>query len=399
MPTARAKSTPGRLAFLVALALVVMALMGTGCSMVVGFDTKVNEDGSGTVGVRVAADKELQSALGQQAGMGVSALFSALQSQLGSGWTTRTGTDPDGTQWTVAERSFKDPAEMQTIIAGTGGSVNPFSDVKLTQSENLFSVHTFFSGTMDTGKVTSSGDLQSQLAQIPANILSSVVKVENRLTLPGTIKSNNATEVQGSTLIWRGDGTSPSVNMTAESVTYKWGAVAAVIVVGALLIIAIALVLAVVFRRRGRQAATAGDATATEAAVVAPDTAPLPATAAEPEPTAPVASVSAAEVVVPPAEQSSVEESAPAVGAEPGVNAFPAPMPVAPEPAAEPAPPAAEPAPAAAPASPAAEPEVNAFLAPMPVQPPTEAQATSEVDGVTGAAEGATPSSPDDPSA
>ena len=134
-----------------------------------------------------------------------------------------------------ASRRIARPAELATVTTQAGGSFSPFSNVSLTRSENLFSVHTRFNGTMDTGKVTSSGDLRSRIAQIPANVLSSVVKVENRVTLPGTIKSNNTTEVQGNTLIWRGDGTSAAVTMTAESVTYKWGAVVAFIGVGALI--------------------------------------------------------------------------------------------------------------------------------------------------------------------
>ena len=251
--TAPAKWASGRLSPFVAVLLVVLALVGTGCSMIVGFDTKVNQDGSGTVGVRVAADKELQSALGEQAGVGVSALFSGLQTQMGPEWKTSTGTDPDGTQWTVAERSFADPAELETITTSNLGSASPFSNVSLTLSDSLFSVRTAFTATMDTGKVTSSGDLQSQIEQIPANILSSVVKVENRLTLPGTVEDNNATEVQGNTLIWRGDGSTPAITMTAESVSYKWGAVGAVIAIGALLVIALVVLLVVLLTRRRKR--------------------------------------------------------------------------------------------------------------------------------------------------
>jgi hypothetical protein len=346
IPRARAKPTARRSTLLAAIFLLVLALAATGCSMVVGFDTKVNEDGSGTVGLRVSADKELQSALGQQAGTGIAALFSGLQTQLGPGWTTKTGADPDGTQWSVAERSFKDPAELTKITSSVGGSASPFSNVSLTRSENLFSVHTFFSGTMDTGKVTSSGDLKSQIAQIPSNILTSVVKVENRLTLPGTIKSNNATEVQGSTLIWRGDGTSPAMSMKAESVSYKWGVVFAFIIIGALLIMALDVVLGLLLTKRGRQAATG-----TEGAV--------PAAAAGSTVVAhPSVEATAVGAVTAPVEPESPPAAETAPTAPPATNAFLEPMPVVP---AEPAS-TSEPVPVAPPAA-------NAFLGPMPIVP------------------------------
>ena len=385
--TAPAKWTPRRVPLIVALVLMVLTLAGTGCSMIVGFDTKVNQDGSGTVGVRVAADKELQSALGQQAGLGVSALFSGLQSQMGPEWKTSTGTDPDGTQWTVAARSFKDPAELETITTSTLGGASPFSDVSLTQSDSLFSVRTAFTATMDAGKVTSSPDVESQIAQIPANILSSVVKVENRLTLPGTIGSNNATEVQGNTLIWRGEGTTSAITMTAESVSYKWGAVGAAIV-GVLLIIALVVVIIVLMARRRKR----------RAAIQAPTAASGDATLDAAVAAAPAAPAQLAGPATPQLESSPAQAEIAERVSEAPLDPAPETLPAEPEPAIEPAAPVAEPPDAqASPVAPAS-PETSEFLAPLPVTSADAPGEKGEDEGAAGPAETAPPGSADDPS-
>ena len=199
-------ASPGRRAFpalLLALA-ASLVLVATGCSLIVGADTKVNPDGSGTIGVRISADKELQSALGQQgAGASIDGAFAAIEQQLGSGWKTTRGTDPDGTQWAVASHDFKDAAELQQLTSGSGSVASLYSGFSVERVQHLFRTDTTFKGTMDSSRAASQPDLQGQLSQLPAALLDSVVQVENRITLPGTVKGNNATEVRGNTLLWR----------------------------------------------------------------------------------------------------------------------------------------------------------------------------------------------------
>jgi len=246
----------------VALAFVVLLLLGlSGCKMVVGADTKVNGDGSGTIAVRLAADSELQAALGQQgAGGGLEGALDAMEQQVGEGWTRTEGTDPDGTRWVQIDRRFADPTELQAITGGDDPVGSLFSSYSVQQSKSLFSVETVFAGTMDSTGATDEPDLRDQLAQLPAQLLSSVIQVENRVSLPGSIKANNANEVQGNTLIWRQAGTAGAIDMQARSLAYRWGVIAAFVVPVVLVLVLIALALLVVLprRRRPQAAAAAG---------------------------------------------------------------------------------------------------------------------------------------------
>ena len=52
------------------IVLATLLVTLSGCSLQVGLDTTVQADGSGTIGVKLAADKALQDAL-QQAGEGL----------------------------------------------------------------------------------------------------------------------------------------------------------------------------------------------------------------------------------------------------------------------------------------------------------------------------------------
>ena len=56
---------------------------------------------------------------------------------------------------------------------------------------------------------------------LPLDMLGEIFTLENRVTLPGVIKDNNADDVQGNTLVWE-VGISDSRQMQGESVTYDW---------------------------------------------------------------------------------------------------------------------------------------------------------------------------------
>jgi len=247
------------------LALVVMILALAGCKIQIALDTKVEADGSGTIGVRLAADKEIQGLLAQQASQGD--LFAEFTRQIPKDWQVDSGTDADGTKWVSASKGFKDTTELDSLLAGQAqgglGGALAGDTFSVKQSTSLFSVTTTFDATWDAGKALA--DAQKGISDtIPLDTLSSVFQVENRLTLPGTIKDNNATEVQGNTLIWR-----PSLQgataLHARSVAVRWGIAGAFIAAGALLIVVLVVVAVLVLTRGRRRALASGPVETTEA--------------------------------------------------------------------------------------------------------------------------------------
>jgi hypothetical protein len=141
-----------------ALLLVVAALaLGLGgCTIQMALDTTVEADGSGTVGVRLAADKEIQDLMAQQAGQ-QGDLFGEFEKQVPKDWRVEKGTETNGTKWVKASKAFKDPAELDAVLSGRqaegglGGALagDTFS---VKQSRGLFRVTTTFDATWDAGK-------------------------------------------------------------------------------------------------------------------------------------------------------------------------------------------------------------------------------------------------------
>jgi hypothetical protein len=236
----------------------------------VGVNTTVNEDGSGTIGVRLAADKALQDAL-QQAGSGLGNLGSVLQGlrdklpadadmllltilgNLPTDWTVDRGTDDDGTKWISVSRSFTGPGELKQLLSSSVLSsfvdANKFS---VTQDRGLFSTKTVFSGSAGMSKVAERA--QQIDSSLPLKLLAQVLSFENSVTLPGTIEDNNADRVSGNTVVWQLE-TSGNREMNAESLVYNVGRIVGVAVaalVGLLILLAVLLVLIHDRRQRGR---------------------------------------------------------------------------------------------------------------------------------------------------
>jgi hypothetical protein len=84
---------------------------------------------------------------------------------------------------------------------------------------------------------------------LPLDLLSQVLVIENRVTLPGTIGENNADEVRDGTLVWKVE-TSDAEGMYAESVTYNWTAIVGLIVAGAIFIAALVVIVVFLLLRR-----------------------------------------------------------------------------------------------------------------------------------------------------
>ena len=275
------------------LLVVSVALLAAGCRIQIGLDTVVKENGSGTFGLRLAADKEIQDLMAQQGGG--EDLFSGLKEGMPEGWTTEEGTDPDGTKWVKATVAFKDQEELKSLLQSGGDS--PMGDlgdsqIEISQTTSLFSVNTRFAGKFDMGSALSAiGEGAGEEA--PMEMLQSIIQFENRVTLPGSIKSHNADEVQGNTLVWRPKG-SGMVEMTAESSALRWGVVGGFIG-GGVVLVALIIALIIIMVRRGRRTAPAAPPMAAAAAAVTatapgveasmPSTPPFPAPEA-PEPPA-----------------------------------------------------------------------------------------------------------------
>ncbi|MHB9149085.1 MAG: hypothetical protein ACYC33_03200 [Thermoleophilia bacterium] len=247
--SARRRSTrQGR--FVVVLLVLLLPLVA-GCKIQMALDTNIGSDGSGKVGVRLAADKEIQDLMASQGGA-EGDLFSDFEGSVPEGWDSDSGTDADGTRWVTASRSFDDPSEIKSFLEeGANGPAESVgaTEFSLTQEKGLLSVKTVFSATWDMESALAATGDQAPEGMDPS-ALSSIFEVQNRLTLPGSIKDNNADEVDGNTLIWR-PSFSGSTQMSAVSVAYRWPIVGGIAAVAVVLIAAVVII--VLLSRRGRR--------------------------------------------------------------------------------------------------------------------------------------------------
>jgi hypothetical protein len=264
------------------LLLLAVSLL-TGCSVQVATDTKVNEDGSGTVGLSLAADKELQDAIAQAAGgiagpdsflgglgdilqgvggilgriggvfglpSSIDEVFDYLLGEISGEWQMDRGTDDEGRRYVDLSRPFADPEEYEEIInEGTLSKLVRIDEVSLAQESGTFRTRTVFFTTASAGDAVASA--QSRALGITEKLLGDALVIENRLTLPGTVTDHNADEVRGDMLVWK-VGLSGSRQMYAESVSYHWGPIIAVVIAALVIIAGITVALVLILRRRRR---------------------------------------------------------------------------------------------------------------------------------------------------
>jgi hypothetical protein len=254
----------------VAIVAAALAVSISGCALRVGLDTTVNDDGSGTISIRLAADKDLQAVL-QTAGQELSGplqefigslreklppdvqtLFLMILGNIPTDWKVDRGTDPDGSAWINASRSFADPEELERIL--TTGPMSSFvgaGGLRITHSEGFFGTKTVFSGRADMGMAMAQA--QAREPGLPQELLAGILTIENRVTLPGSIRGNNADEVNGNTLVWH-LGILGGQEMYAESGRYNWGAIIGVAVAAAVGLALVVLIAVLLLRRRRRRA-------------------------------------------------------------------------------------------------------------------------------------------------
>ncbi len=291
--------------------LIALGVLLTGCTVQYGLDTKVETDGSGTVGIRLAADKELQDALSSAAdslgglgdlgdlgrlgdlgdlgmlgsilgGLGdagileelgtlgrvletlralgdltgelpasVDDLFNLILGQIPGDWQVERGTDSSGTSWVSLTRSFSDLEELKQIMSESViASIVPMDEFYITQDKGFFGTKTVFSTSLDPKDAMSGA--QGGSSSLPADLLETVLAIQNRLTLPGNIGDNNADQLEGNTLVWN-IGLSGKTEMYAESVVRNWAAIIGVIVGAVVVVALIVLAVLLLLRRRRRK--------------------------------------------------------------------------------------------------------------------------------------------------
>jgi hypothetical protein len=144
------------------------------------------------------------------------------------------GTDPEGTRWLTVSRSFSNGAEIEQAAADEEGPVRTLGlrDVSLSQEDTLFRRTTAFRAVADPGEALAGLDLSRR--DEAQQLLSSVLQIENRLTLPGRVKQTNADRREAGVLIW---AVSPdhTTEMVASSVAYRWERIGGVAAAGLLL--------------------------------------------------------------------------------------------------------------------------------------------------------------------
>lgn len=209
-----------------ALAVLVLALLGTltGCRAEMGLETHVGIDGSGTVALRVGADREMLDLLAEQ---GTEDPFTALRAAFGEEWRLTEGEETDGSRWFRAERDFSDPqdfVELARRLQQEDAGPAVLSRPSLTQESKLLTVRTTFGARVDlTAALQEAGaEGMVEAPDVDPALLARFVVIESRLTLPGSITDSNGDEIQGSTVVWR-PGLAEPVEMRAESIAYRWG--------------------------------------------------------------------------------------------------------------------------------------------------------------------------------
>lgn len=299
------------------LLLGLVALLAAGCQIKIGLETTIKDNGSGSFGFRMSADKEIQDLMTQQGGGDI---FSELATNIPEDWDVTEGTDEDGTRWVLATVDFADKAELASLLQTDEGMVSELGDssIDFEQETTLFRVVTRYRADLDAAAAMGAiGEGAGE--DVPTEMLSNIIQFENRVTLPGSIGTNNADEVQGNSLIWRPKGTGPA-EMRAESSSLRWPIVIAFIAGGLIILALIAVLIILLVRRRRPAPAAPVQEPASE-----PAPAPEAASAATPEsaPPAPTAAEPAAAVEPEPAEPEAAApepaepEAAPASIAEP----------------------------------------------------------------------------------
>ncbi len=258
-------------------ALVVLIVLGTGaCRVDTQVGIVVNENGSGTVTVRVGFDDDaLRRAPTLLQDLRTDDLKNA-------GWIVTAPTKgSDNLTYVSASKNFADPVEASKVLAEIAGPNGPFRDFAITRSRSFAKTKFTFKGTVDlTAGLESFSDseLAAQLDGKPlgddlqaiqdriGEPLDTAFQFHVLVQLPGHVTSN-ATIQATNGAIWQPklSDTQPT-KLAASSTAIRWVTVIATgvaIVAGLAVLVLVALRLVV--GRRRRRPAPRGRHTATSA--------------------------------------------------------------------------------------------------------------------------------------
>jgi hypothetical protein len=242
--------------------LALLAVLLAGCRLGVGAEVEVERDGSGTAAIVFDLDPELRDEL-DELGVDPTAELSAAASQV-AGWDVTRTVDEDGSLQVTLTRETADPEALTEAFGELTAGLSDDDPALLVDLDLAVD---------DEGAATLSGSAQLRPPVGPGVVLDDPAAVADfdaevaeavdaalTVTLPGPIETDDADEVDGSTLTWRLPvGEERSV--TATSAPPPWWSGTGLLVPGAALLIALSLAaLAWVVVRRRRAGASAGDA-------------------------------------------------------------------------------------------------------------------------------------------
>jgi hypothetical protein len=253
------------------VALVLLVVFGaSGCRVHTEIGVTVNENGSGSVTVRIGLDDDAL----RRAPNFVQALKT--DDLKAAGWTVVGPVkDPDNFTYLEASKSFANPDEANKIFTELSGNNGPFRDFALTKSRSFARTKFTFHGTVDfTAGLESFSDSEvaSQLDGKPlgddlqaiqdrlGEPLDNVFQFRVAVRLPGDVTSNAPGQAANGA-IWQPRLSDPApVQLTATSTSTRWVTVigtlvAAIAGVVLLLLLVLRLIFGIRKRHRARHAA------------------------------------------------------------------------------------------------------------------------------------------------
>ncbi len=185
--------------------LAALVVLTSACRLETNVSIAVNEDGSGTFTAELGLDEEMREAL--EGFGGSDELLSGLE--LGDGTPTETRTEGDMT-YISSTQSFTDTADLQRVIDANQEQAS-FEDFQLEVDEDGARV-VAKTGPL-AGEDGAADELPFDLSALSDDFFSANIFV----TLPGTLKRENADEVMGDgRLRWAISVTEP-IDIEAET--------------------------------------------------------------------------------------------------------------------------------------------------------------------------------------
>jgi hypothetical protein len=249
---------------------VLVVLGASACRVQTDIGITVNENGSGTVTVRIGLDDD---ALRRAPNVAQSLKTDDLKA---AGWTIAGPVKgADDLTHVEASKGFANPDEASKIFAALSGPKGPFRDFAITRSRSFAHTKFTFQGTVDfTGGLESFSDsdlaaeldgkpLGDDLQAIQARVgepLDTVFQFRVGVQLPGKVTSNAPGQATNGA-IWVPRLSQPApMHLAASSISTRWQTVIPTIiavVAGLALVLVLAARTAIALRKRRRSGAHA----------------------------------------------------------------------------------------------------------------------------------------------